>query len=98
MNKLNLNELMRYGFAGGNFILLIVLFDIEIPNKRDFANPAIILPLSLLIGSVVYAFHRAFPYPLLNILWAWKNKRPETIIDLDIARWKNSPKKNFNTI
>mgnify|MGYP000962779295 CR=1 FL=1 len=100
MQNLNLNDLLRSGFAGAIFILIAVAaFDnpgqLFVQNK-DVAGAlgALATAAGLSIGTVIYAVHRAAPYPLLYLLFKVLTHRKESMLDLDVLRWKHSMKTN----
>ena len=98
--NLNLNDLLRSGFAGAFFILVAVTAFNDpgqlLKNNKDVAGALVALgvPVSLTIGTVIYAFHRAIPFVLLyGLLSAIVYENKVEILHLDIARWKRSMKK-----
>ena len=97
MQNLNLNDLLRYGFAGAVFILLAV-FAFEEPRtlvvNKDVTGTLVALSTAaaLTIGCVIYAVHRAIPYPLLYQLFKLLTGRTESTLELDVQRWKNGSK------
>lgn len=100
MQNLNLNDLLRYGFAGAVFILVGV-FAFEDPGKLFTANKditgslaAVSTVAALTVGCVIYALHRAIPYPILYWLFKCLTGRTESTLDLDIRRWENASKPN----
>lgn len=96
MEKLKLNDLLRSGFAGAVFLLVTVaaFYDPgQLSDKcKDMigAIAALAVAVGLTIGAVIYAVHRALPYPLLYLFFKTINCRQESTLDLDILRWKNS--------
>ncbi len=100
MQNLNLNDLLRSGFAGAIFILVaIAAFDdpgqLFVKNKDvSGALGALATVAGLTIGAVIYAVHRALPYPLFYWLFKVLNHRKQSTLDLDVLRWKHSMKKN----
>lgn len=94
MKDLNLNDLLRYGFAGAVFFLVAalafeqpgaLLLDKEISGALAAASTA----AALTVGCVIYALHRAVPYPILYALCRVVAGRHESSLELDIRRWKN---------
>jgi hypothetical protein len=106
LKDLNLEELLRYGFSGG--LLLVVLLLMH-PSWRDdlakangIGGTAILMGVSLLAGSLIYALHRALAYRLLFtlvilfLILIRKHKWNHTIIlplcpsetELRIDRWR----------
>jgi len=66
MKDLSLNDLLRYGLAGGNFLVFFYWqFQPSFTINGEFTRSAAILGVSLLVGSVLYVVHRALPFPLL---------------------------------
>ena len=101
---LDLNQLMRYGFAGGNFVLLFcVSFPDAVSNRLKYIGAiggasgvlttAALLAATLLIGSVVYVVHRALPFQLATKILAILTRDGTNVVDLDIDRWKNTKEK-----
>jgi hypothetical protein len=100
MPNLNLNELLRSGFAGAVFMLVAMgAFD----NPRTFFSEensaplvlgALTTALGLTIGVVIYAIHRAVPYPLLYFVMKTLTNRKHSMLDLDVMRWKHSMNKD----
>jgi hypothetical protein len=95
--KLNLNELLRYGFAGGFFIIMTLASFKEprclILNKE--ISPSLFIAITtikLIIGSILYTVHRAIPLWLLYLLFAFITTRGYNIREIDITRWKNLQK------
>ena len=99
MQNFNLNDLLRYGFAGAVFLILMAV-GFERPQvllEKDFTNAFVVAALSgvaLTVGCVLYALHRAVPYPALYLLFSKLNHRVGSSIDLDVTRWKNGAKTN----
>lgn len=97
MSNLNLNDLSRYGFAGAVFLLFCIA-GFDQPQKilaEDYTNAAVVAALAgvaLTVGSLLYALHRAFLYTWFYKVFAKRNGRPDTLLDLDITRWKNLAK------
>ena len=97
MPNLNLNDLLRYGFAGAVFLILMAV-GFERPQallEKDFTNAVVVAALSgvaLTVGCILYALHRAVPYPALYLLFSKLNHRLGSSIDLDVTRWKNGAK------
>ena len=97
VKDLNLNDLLRYGFAGAVFILVSALAYQEPASlllSKDISGAlaAASSAAALTIGCVIYALHRAVPYPLLYWLFRVLNGRLESSIELDLRRWRNSGK------
>ncbi len=66
MKDLKLEELLRYGLSGGLLLLVLLLMH---PNWRDglakasgIGGTAILIGVTLLAGSLIYALHRALAY------------------------------------
>ena len=106
---LNLNDLLRSGFAGAFFILVTATAFNDpgqlLKDNKDVAGALVALgvPVSLIIGSVIYVLHRAIPFPLLYWLFSGcvyckdnkdRTKDNKGIRHLDITRWKNNRKEN----
>ena len=94
MNKLNVNELLKYGFSGVLFFLApLISFKQGLPLIK--ALPSNLLGLSavlgvvLVIGSAIYALHRAILFPLFyKIGWIVVYGRKQAyILKLDFKRW-----------
>lgn len=65
MKELSIDDLLRYGLAGGNFLLLyFIQYEPEIPFSGELSKSAAILGISLLVGGILYVLHRAIPFPL----------------------------------
>ena len=94
MEKLNINELMRYGFAGGIALLVqvVAFWDplrilAELP--KTFFGTTIIFGIILLLGSLIYALHRAVLYNLFYLLLVrWKWGKGTSSRTLDFQRWE----------
>ena len=109
---LNLNDLLRSGFAGAFFILVTATAFNDpgqlLKDNKDVAGALVALgvPVSLIIGSVIYVLHRAIPFPFLYWLFSGfvyckdnkdnkdRTKDNKGIRHLDITRWKNNRKEN----
>jgi hypothetical protein len=66
MKGMPLGELLRYGLAGGNLLVLFYLrYRPELPAVDEIGTSAIVLGASLLLGAIVYSLHRALPYPFI---------------------------------
>ncbi len=86
MDKLNLNELLRYGFAGALFLISLVSSfkeAQEIISKlpSDFFGATTVLGVVLVGGSLLYAVHRAVLYPIiyqLQSMVVYRNKYVDT--------------------
>jgi hypothetical protein len=110
---LNLNDLLRSGFAGAFFILVAATSFNDpgqlLKDNKDVAGALVALgvPVSLTIGTVIYALHRAIPFQgfywicavVVHLLHALKNKslhgwKNKSTRELDITRWKNHRKEN----
>ncbi len=99
MQNLNLNDLLRYGLAGAIFLVfLVAAFDEpQAILKSSDSNGVVaagLIGIAFTIGSLVYATHRAVPYPAFYWLFAKLNKRPESTMQMDIKRWRNLSKKD----
>ena len=97
MQNFNLNDLLRYGFAGAVFLILMAVgFERrQVLLEKDFTNAFVVAALSgvaLTVGCVLYALHRAVPYPVLYLLFSKLNRRVGSSIELDVTRWKNGAK------
>jgi hypothetical protein len=97
MPNLNLNDLLRYGFAGSVFLILAITAYCEpqIILSKDYTNgvvAAALLAIGLTIGCILYALHRAVPYPFFYWLFAKATGRIDSTLELDIVRWRNSSK------
>lgn len=69
MKELKLQDLLRYGFSGGLFLVVLVLMH---PAWREAAindtgigETATLVGLTVLVGSLIYALHRALLYRLV---------------------------------
>lgn len=97
MKSLNINELLRYILAGGIALLAVWLGYTE-PNawlteKREGALISFaFIALPILIGALAYVLHRALAYPIFYYSLAKRCGRKESILNLDITRWKNLEK------
>ena len=99
MQNLNLNDLMRYGFAGAIFIFVLLIAFTEprlvfLDKDISGAAAAAFTAAAFSLGCVIYAFHRAVFFPPLYLLFKSLTGREESTIDLDIQRWKNLSKAN----
>lgn len=69
MDKLKINDLLRYGFSGGIALFtLVVLYPNALSffrGKDDYVETAFIGAFALIVGSLIYSLHRAVIYPLL---------------------------------
>lgn len=97
MQNLNLNDLLRYGFAGAVFLMLTVAAfeNPQILLTKDYANSivaAALLGVGFTVGCILYALHRAVSYPVLYFIFAKLTRRTNSTLELDITRWKNSSK------
>jgi len=97
VEKLNLNELLRYGFAGTVFLILIIAAYDEprFVMSGEYGNGILataLLTIGLTAGSVIYTLHRAIPYPVLYWVFAKLSGRKENTMELDIKRWRNVSK------
>jgi hypothetical protein len=101
IKELKLGDLLRYGFAGAVFLFFVLalyekprdyLLDVLIRVPLDVFAATVLLGASLTIGSVIYALHRAIPYPFLYWLFTTRLAERGSILDLDIQRWRNSSK------
>lgn len=106
MDKLNLNigDYLRFVFAGGWYLIALLLMHNKyfIDFYKDNSGPLIIL--ALIIGALIYSFHRAIVFPLLYkvLLFLFRNSKtvgrdrllwipfyPSKLeIELDIKRWR----------
>lgn len=107
--QLNYNEYLRYTFAGGfgiltylylNPTILKTLFD----EKGTIKDSLFLILLSLLLGSFLYAIHRALLYPIcykINLIFLRQCKKitstlnwrkyiftQEEVMNQDFRRWK----------
>lgn len=96
--ELDLNDLLRYGFAGAVFIL-VTFFAFLNPRQLFMNNncasgalTAASTAVALTIGCVIYSLHRAGPYPLFYLVVKIIARRKKLMVDLDIQRWKNLSK------
>lgn len=94
MQTLNLNDLLRYGFAGGAFLILTMAGfcsprDVLRNGEATAFLAATILGVGLTVGSILYALHRAVPFPLLYKAFAKLAGRGESTLELDIQRWRH---------
>ena len=69
MDKLKINDLLRYAFSGGISLLTLVLLyspNLTLLTATDkIVDATFIGVLSLLAGSLIYSLHRALIYPLI---------------------------------
>jgi hypothetical protein len=68
MQHLKLEELLRYGLAGGVGLLAIVL-SFHLPaslTDAGFGQASILVAAAMTIGAVTYVVHRALLYPILG--------------------------------
>ncbi len=69
MKELKLDELSRYGFAGGLFIVVLLIshpeWNIFADKATGLGETASLLGGSLLAGSLIYALHRAIAYRIM---------------------------------
>ncbi len=94
MDKLNINELLRYGFSGALlFLASLISFKqaislIKVLPSNLFGASAV-LGVVLVIGSIIYAIHRAILYPLLYKVGCIVvyGKKQADILNLDSKRW-----------
>jgi hypothetical protein len=97
MKELDLNQLLRYGFAGVIFIFVLALEYKEprclLLDKDMSGTLAIVLSATALtVGCVIYTLHRAILFLLFLYLLPRLFDRG-SVIKLDIDRWKHSIKK-----
>ncbi len=110
MQQLRLEELMRYVLAGavGLVALLLSFRDLAAPIAAapGITQASLLVFIALALGSLVYAAHRAFLYPLLYrlallLLVALRVYRSDARlflplvpapleVDLDTLRWKRT--------
>src|SRR5271155_3965274 len=98
LEKLNFNDLLRYGFSGGAFLLAFALtrvgFDSAIPSGGLAESTGLAL-VAVVIGSLIYCLHCAyFQYPIAFLMkWIHDWKFPDyrlLIVDnyvRDTQRW-----------
>jgi hypothetical protein len=94
MKDLNLDQLLRYGFAGVMFLFALAAA-FEQPwallTAQDFSAAFAVAAsaVTLTIGCVIYALHRAVLYlPFYRIFRAAAG-RHESPVQLDIQRWRH---------
>ena len=81
MNRLGLQELLRFVLAGGHLIALhLARYPTDRGTEWGLTQSAAVLALSLLLGSIIYVMHRAVIYPviahvLFNALYGWRRFR-----------------------
>lgn len=95
MEKLNVDELLRYGFSGALFLLspLVSFKEAACMIKKLPSNifgASAVLGIALVIGSIIYSVHRAVLYQVLYklgcIVVYGKNKADTLKLDSD--RWE----------
>jgi hypothetical protein len=109
MKELGLQELLRYALSGGIFIASVLMMYPSAAcsvGRIDGAREAtLILGSVLLVGTLIYNFHRALLYPVLfrpisllalpftNRTWwlffPWRPSKAE--LDIDHWRWSRTP-------
>jgi hypothetical protein len=69
VQQLKLDDLLRYGFCGGLFVLTLLLVhpasSEKLSQAKSVGEAGLLLGLVLLIGSLIYTLHRALTYPLV---------------------------------
>lgn len=107
--QLNYNEYLRYAFAGGFGVLTYLYLNPNIQktlfnDKETIKDSLSLIVLSLLLGSFLYALHRAFLYPIclrINLVFLRLSNRLESnlnwwsfifgqsvVKEQDFRRWK----------
>jgi hypothetical protein len=98
--KININDLFRYIFAGGVFIICFLISfkpDTVLPDKipKNFENVTLVICIALLFGALIYSVHRAFLYAIhykvITLIYYYKNKKK--LFKLDMERWSRFNKK-----
>lgn len=69
MQPLRIEDLLRYTFSGGLFVLTLILVHPiwwnKIPTIQGVGDATVMIGLVLLAGSLIYTLHRALTYPFL---------------------------------
>ena len=107
MDKLNINELLRYGFSGAvlffgsllSFKQAVLLIKV-LPS--NFFGISVVFGIVLVIGSIIYGIHRAILYTVLYkicCIFVYGKKQADTV-NLDVQRWEryNNPKSLQNNL
>ncbi|BAO45621.1 hypothetical protein TBH_C2719 [Thiolapillus brandeum] len=94
MEKLDINELLRYGFSGALlFLASLISFKQTIPLIKilpsNLLGASSVLGIVLIMGSVIYAIHRSILYPLMYKVGCIViyGKKQADIFNLDTKRW-----------
>ncbi len=69
MKDLKIEDLLRYGFCGGLFLITLILTHPDnvknVLETKNIGQATLVVGSVLLLGSLIYTLHRALTYPLI---------------------------------
>lgn len=95
MEKLDINDYLRYGFSGAIFFFSLFLYKepidfIKTQRLNHLPDTLIVLGGVFALGSLLHILHRVIPHRIFYwIILRFVYERPvPRIIDLDLDRWR----------